>query len=142
MKPNEFLTLIEGYWKEKLTPDNRRIYRKALSRFNPDDLQRTADTLVESCIFFPKVRDVLRVAREGLVIGTVPEEKTHGCPECDGTSWVPVMLKHPRTGQPYAAVTSCSCTSREPPTEKAKRPKSKKREPTLVAKFATDVYPD
>ena len=36
MKPNEFLTLIEGYWKEKLTPENRRIYRKAVERFKPD----------------------------------------------------------------------------------------------------------
>ena len=74
--------------------------------------------------------------------GRDEDKPARGCPDCDGTCWVPVTLKHPRTGRPYEAVTSCSCTSREPPTEKAKRPKSKKREPTLVAKFATDVYPD
>ena len=142
MKPNEFLTLIEGYWKEKLTPDNRRIYRKALSRFNPDDLQRTADTLVESCIFFPKVRDVLRVAREGLVIGTEPEEKTHGCPDCANTTWVPATLKHPRTGQPYEAVKSCACTPREPAPAKAKQPRAKQRKLVRVAKVVPFMYPD
>ena len=138
MKPNEFLTLIEGYWKEKLTADNRRIYRKALARFKPDDLSRISVALVDSCAFFPKVSDVLRVAREGLMLGTEPEEKQRGCTKCDGTTWVPVTLTHPRTGRPYSAVTSCDCTPREPPAPKAKKPKAKQRELIPIA----NSYPD
>ena len=142
MKPNEFLTLIEGYWKEKLTPENRRIYRKAVERFKPDDLRRTADTLIESCIFFPKIHDVLRVAREGLLIGEGPGEKPRDCPKCQGTTWVSVMVKHHRTGRQYQAVTSCSCTSREPAPAKVKPPKAEQRELTSIAEIGVDTYPD
>ena len=113
MKPNEFLALIEGYWKEKLAPDNRRIYRKAVARFKPDDLRRISDAVVESCVFFPKVRDILASA-EVLMIEEEPEEIPHGCPQCDGTTWVPVTLEDPLTGRSYDAVTSCACTPREP----------------------------
>ena len=142
MKPNEFLTLIEGYWKEKLTTDNRRIYRKALARFKPDDLSRISIALVESCVFFPKVSDVLRVARENLSIEEEPEERPRGCTKCQGTTWVPVTLKHPHTGITYDAVTSCDCTPREPPQPKAKPPKAKQRELLPVANVSIDEYPD
>ena len=140
MKPNEFLSLIEGYWKEALTSDNREIYRRAVSRFKPDDLRRISDAVVESCVFFPKVRDILAAA-EGLQIEEEPKAKPpHGCPDCDGTTWVSVTVKHPQTGQPYEAVKSCGCTLRQPPTPAP--PKAKQSELTPVAKFTADVYLD
>ena len=141
MTPNRFISTIESYWKEKLSPDNVRIYHQAVARFKPDHLRQIAEDVVEFCVFFPKVRDILKLS-ERLMIDENLEATNRGCKLCDGTCWVSVTLKHPRTGRPYEAVTSCSCTSRKPPPAKAKRPKSKKRGPTLVAKFATDVYPD
>ena len=114
MKPNEFLTHIESYWKEKLTPDNRRIYRDEISGFKPDDLQRIALTVVRSCVFFPKVRDILKVAREDLKIEEEPEVKKTDCPICSGTKWRYVECTDPLTGRPYDAVTTCACIAREP----------------------------
>ena len=141
MKPNEFLTLIEGYWTEKLHPGNRRIYRKAMARFKPDDLRRISDAVVKSCTFFPKVRDILKVA-EDLQIEEELESLPRGCPDCDGTTWVPVTLKHPRTGQPYEAVVSCDCTPRKRAPAKAKPPKAKQRELVPVGKVVPFAYPD
>ena len=140
MTPNRFISTIESYWKEKLSPDNVRIYHQAVARFKPDHLRQISEALVEFCVFFPKVRDILKLS-ESLMIDENLEATNRGCPLCDGTTWVPVTLKHPHTGRPYEAVTSCACTSRKPPPAKAKRPKSKQRELIPVAKIAAD-YPD
>ena len=69
--------------------------------------------------------------------------KSRGCPVCDGTTWRPVTLEHPHTGRLYEAVTSCACTSREPPPKrpKAKRPRAKQRELVPLAEVIAD-YPD
>ena len=69
------------------------------------------------------------------------QTKPRGCPDCNWTTWIPITLKHPRTGQPYEAVTSCACTSREPAPAKAKQPKAKQRELMPIAKVSPD-YPD
>ena len=67
-----------------------------------------------------------------------PEDKpSRGCPDCDGTTWVPATLKHPETGRPYEAVTSCACTSRESAPAKAKQSGL-----IPVAGFAAEAYPD
>ena len=115
-------------------------YVRALEDVPVADLKVALLDTLRSVEYFPTpghIRAKLDNPRE---YGRDVDKPALGCPDCDGTTWRPVTLKHPRTGKPYQAVTSCDCTSRKPPI----REPTKKRRQGNLEPFAQTVanYPD
>ena len=130
----------------EVTPLMLKTYERALDDVPIADLKVALLDTLRSVAYWPTpghIRGKLDDLRSKREYYEEPKAKPpHGCPDCDGTTWVPVTLKHPRTGQPYEAVTSCACTSREPAPAKAKRPKAKQLDLKPVLEFSADAYPD
>ena len=126
----------------EVTPLMLNSYVRALDDVPIADLKEALLNTLRSVAYWPTpghIRDKLDELRSKREYYQEPKAKPpHGCPDCGGTTWVSVTLKHPRTGQPYEAVTSCVCTPREPPPAKAKPPKAKQRDLVPIAA----AYPD
>ena len=123
----------------EVTPLMLKTYERALEDVPIADLKVALLDTLRSVAYWPTPGHIRGKLDNPRAYCEEPEDKpANDCPDCNGTTWVPVTLKHPRTGRLYEAVTPCACTSREPAPARAKQPKAKQRELTPVAKVAAD----
>lgn len=111
---DEFIFSLEDEFEGSLSPARRHTYRNKMMRFSPEQLASILSVALEKYVTLPKIATLLRIAFDDLKIDTKPKRpKATGCSECRFSTWIYVTLHHPLSGEPYQAVTTCSCTPRK-----------------------------
>ena len=102
MIPMQFCRKLEAYYGKDMNPELTEEMLRYLRRFPQESLEKIYRRTLEMCLFLPNVAHVRKASEDFLIRPPGKTKTRQGCPQCQYTTWVVVILHHPLTSPDYA----------------------------------------